>query len=279
LLARAGSPKMVASFKETLVELVLPRDLIGLGLEYDIYKGNRRGLGFKYNIAIGALDRLRDGGEPAAMESVAATWRRMGVFEATESSPWSERIEWIDCSVPAKEKYGLIGDFTGEAETFCFVLQHGHASASRDGHCAGRGAPITLLKDSLDTGAALILTLHSARRCAQCPGRSDPRQTPASECLLHEGRGLIEGKVNGHPNGLFELPFIITGLRSALASYGLKANVYMEHPGLLSFYLLRMATGARSGQSSGSETAVGLQMTELPQGRDVNERRLGDLQE
>jgi vWA-MoxR associated protein C-terminal domain len=226
LIGQADRCDVISERSQTLVEFVLPRELLGRRLEYE----GATPLGFLRPIVFRDLDRLRRPDKSTARNQAELTRERIDKFEADRRrSPWSKRIRWFTCRELDSVKRIDISGVVSEKEIFCVALEHGdNGSVSRDG--ADADTPRELIY-SVDSGAAIVVSLNYENHSGSC-ALSSSSQADGSIllCQMPKGRDLVVRSVNDmvHWKGLPDLPYIARQIRSKLHSAGLQIGVLME---------------------------------------------------
>jgi hypothetical protein len=237
LIMVADRLEIITSFDDLVIDLALPRDLIGRRLEYDLVNGGHE-FGRDYAIAIRDLERLRGCGPPLARERAVATWQRMAGFKASARRKWSQQITWIDCDQSEEDKKRRIRDAIIKKKKFALAMEYGSAVAIPD------GAPGDLAY-SLDAGAAVVLSVHHERSCIRCAFRSAPRATGEPACTIPKISALLRKRINdANHRGLFDLPGIVRDLRPELRDRGIKVGVILDDQSRFWRNYVRLASGA-----------------------------------
>lgn len=235
-----------SDFTQMLVEFVLPRELLGRRLEYE---GDTQ-LGYIYPIVFRDLERLRGLGKSSARNLAEKIQRLIDEFEADDSAPWSARIRWITCADLGSVKLGDISAIVSAEDTFCLALEHGNSGGVPDAG-PGAGTPMELIY-SLDSGAAIVVSLNYENRCDSCILRP-PRDADGSEvrCQMPEEKQLILRSVDNTVRwkGLPDLPYILRDIRPELRQAGLQIGVLMEDKGRLWPSYDQLASGAQAGNN------------------------------
>jgi len=240
--------RKVPNLEELVVEVVLPRRLVRRGWKPE-YTKLKAPLGLDYAIVIRDQDVARGGRENGAAVARAKAWtsfQRMANYVPDEDSRWSDRIEWFTCEDAKKATSKEIAVTLNNRDRYCIGLGRKKEAASSDRR--GNG-PLMGLVESVESGAAIVVTIQHAKGCNGCGGASSGQVKESSEqseessglsdgskrpCEIPAGKSRVNQRVDQSPNGLHDLPYILRDFRNELgANSELQVCVYMEDPGRL----------------------------------------------
>jgi hypothetical protein len=231
-------------WRHTIVEFVVPRNLLGRRLEYE----GSYPLGYQYPVVIRDLERLHPAGISNSAEWADETLRRMAAFQPDGQATWSGQVEWVKCDDPDRDQ--AIVRAIRETGVFCLALEHGS-----NGSPLGAGAALPgELELSVETGAAIVLSVHHVNTsCSLCAYREKTAMVNgAHSCaiamiLREEFRKQLGDQIN--KLGLWDLPTILSDTRPWLSSKGIMVGVLIEDNSRLWAGLEALASGAATSGS------------------------------
>lgn len=221
LVDRVARLGVVPDLDMLLVELILPLELLGRRFEYE----GGRALGRIYSVVFRDLERLRHGREGAA-SALGKKLTEIRKYRRGINRSWRDKLHLVWCEELGIELGVTYFErwLTADGK-FAFVLEHG----SR-GEPPGEepwAAPEEL-KNALDAGAPVVISLNRVSECDRCQlrikkspqvGKLDciPRESAFEHELALRARREDEllGSVDDKQwkNGLRDLPFILRRLR------------------------------------------------------------------
>jgi hypothetical protein len=232
LIAVADEFKMIDVFNNTIIDLALPRDLIGRRVEYDVYKEDTRPLGAMYAVAVRDLDRMRgvsarNHGGPRSREIASATLQRMHEHRNVGHTDWFKMIKWIKCDQSHEAKKQAIDRAIGNQAKIGFVLECGRRAVPGD---AKSNAASLELAYSLNAGAAMVLSLQHEGGCERCPFRVPDGAQGAGSCqTFKSAKRLIKDALNDPTRqGPFDAPISIREIRQKLRAKGIVIGVLLD---------------------------------------------------
>jgi vWA-MoxR associated protein C-terminal domain len=242
LINQINQLRVVGDLPEMIIELVLPRELIGRHFEYEADPE----FGIRFPVVIRDLERLHLGWDSTAIKTARTILECLHEFRRKKGRrTWSSKVAWIDCGKPDEEKRAEIRKIISERKKFCLVLEHGNGGKKATG--VDGGLPHELVK-SIEYGAAIVVSLWCEGNCRMCDTwLSREGEECDSACQMPHDRKNFEKSINKSPNGLLDLPSILKNSRdSMLRKNGLKAGVLMDDDSRLwpQWAVLTSAAGA-----------------------------------
>jgi hypothetical protein len=249
--AKARARGVRPRWHETIVELIVPRELLGRRLEYERESEATLPLGFAYPVVTRDLEQLRANGSSTSAEIAEQTLRLMGAFEPSDEDSWSGQVEWINCDLPSEERSWVITEAIANS-VFCLVLEHGsHGNPARAG--AHPQSPPDELLRSIEEGAAIVLSVHHLNGacgiCENAPSNgAGPHSCPVTAAVRERFKTRLDGRIDRSSNGLWDLPVILRGNRRALLeTMNIMVGVLIEDSSRLWAGWEAFASGAVAG--------------------------------
>ncbi|HEX4831596.1 MAG TPA: hypothetical protein VH478_10950 [Trebonia sp.] len=240
--AKNAGRAMPTKWSETIVELVLPRELLGRRLEYE----GGMPFGYELPVVIRDLERLNQTNLSTSAERADGILQRMAEFKPSKNDKWSKKMEWVKCDTPDRRDAVIRAIEAGRA--FGLVLEHG-----RNGKPDSIGASLPLeLEESVASGAAIVLSVHHVDEepCGMCVSwqKGDVSNGEHSCSMDVRIRRSFKRKLDNHidesKGGLWDLPIILFKLRKGLKGQRIMVGLLIEDNSRLWAGLEGMASGA-----------------------------------